>query len=318
MQSASRNIPLVCHGHSRPVPHLSYSSVTDDGFFIVSACLDGKAMLRNGQTGDWVGTFLGHKGAVWSAVFDSTALLAATGSADYTSKVWDTLTGDCKCTFEHKRIVKTVAFSQDGQYLATGGQEKLMRVFSLEKPEAEAQVFEGHADTIRTALWQTPTVLLSGGQDKCIKVFDVRAGKEVKKLAMSGPVASMEITAGVLTVAAGKEVSFLDALTLNPIGAFTMKMELNSAALHPSRTRFVVGGSVDFWDHVHDYATGNEIETHKGHHGPVHCVRYAPDGETFASGIEDGTIRLIQNEVKPYGLWQVPPDDATPAAAQTE
>ena len=30
-------IPLVCHGHSRPVVDLSYSPVTPDGFFLISA-----------------------------------------------------------------------------------------------------------------------------------------------------------------------------------------------------------------------------------------------------------------------------------------
>ena len=48
--------------------------------------------------------------------------------------------------------------------------------------------------------------------------------------------------------------------------------------------RFVTGSIGDQWVRIHGAVDGEEREVLKGHHGPVHCIEYSPDGEMYASG----------------------------------
>ncbi|XP_013411011.1 serine-threonine kinase receptor-associated protein-like [Lingula anatina] len=302
-----RQTPLTCSGHTRPVVDLGFSEITPHGYFLISACKDGKPMLRQGDTGDWVGTFEGHKGAVWGATLNTDATKAATGAADFSAKIWDAVTGDELQNFSHKHIVKSVAFSKDGGHLLTGSNEKLLRIFDLARPDAEPSVFSGHGSHIRSAIWNTDSTLIySASDDKTVRVWEVANQTETKKLEFPNSPTSLELSKDgtILLITYGKTTSFWDAQKLEKIREFEHPGPINSASLHPDKAVFVCGGD-NFIMYKYDYETGQEIESFKGHFGPVHCVQFSPDGELYASGSEDGTLRLWQTTVgKTYGLWK--------------
>lgn len=303
----ARQIPLTCSGHTRPVVHLSFSDITPYGYFLISACKDGKPMLRQGDTGDWIGTFEGHKGAVWSATLNQDATKAATGAADFSAKVWDALSGDEVRNLPHKHIVKIVDFSPDGQQLLTASNEKLVRIFNLQDQSAEPDLLKGYTVNIRAALWNKDgKFVFSGGEDKAMRLWDTRTTSEVKKVDLPHSASSMVLSkdGSILVVTYAKTISFWDAERMEEIKSFEAPTSIFSASLHPSKSCFVAGGD-DFKLYKFDYESGKELESYKGHFGPVHCVRYSPDGELYASGSEDGTLRLWQHTVgKTYGLWR--------------
>jgi WD40 repeat protein len=51
-------------------------------------------------------------------------------------------------------------------------------------------------------------------------------------------------------------------------------------------------------------ANGLTLEVSKGHHGPIWSVSFSPDGKLYATGSEDGTIKLWKFSNTPYGLWR--------------
>ena len=273
--------------------------MTDDGFFLVSASKDGKPMLRNGDTGDWVGTFEGHKGAVWGASINKDATYVGTAAADFTARVWDTLTGDEIQAFQHSHIVRTCQFSGDQKRLATGGKEKKVRIFDLTQPDAEPRVFEGSPSGVRALAWHADDAsLLSSMSDHGgFWVWDVRTGEVVQKFETDKPVTSMEIAEDDATVvtADGCNVRFWDMRTRKMIKVHSEPFLVESASYCKEKGYFAAGGE-DMWVRLFDFETCKELDCNKGHHGPVHNVRFAPGGETYSSGSEDGTIRIWRSD----------------------
>ncbi|KAI9800710.1 MAG: hypothetical protein M1826_005216, partial [Phylliscum demangeonii] len=152
--------------------------------------------------------------------------------------------------------------------------------------------------------------------DKKIRWWDLRSRAVVDEFELEGMVGSCEMSGacsggshgfgnGVLSVAAGKSVYFFDGLVSRRL-LKTIKTthEIASVALHTEKRQFVTGGSGDTWVRVWDYDEGKELELSKGHHGPIWSVSFSPDGKLYATGSEDGTIKLWKFCNTPYGLWR--------------
>jgi serine-threonine kinase receptor-associated protein len=209
-------------------------------------------MLRDGQTGDWIGTFIGHKGAVWQAKLSPDASNAATASADFTAKIWDTHTGELLYTLQHDHIVRAIAYPYDNSTMvATGGYEKKLRIFDLAemKQDAASPVSnenngiihpmiipsslafeigaETHQDTIKFVIWAKDPVTLITASGKTLRWFDIPDRKCVKSEDLDGEITSCELVSlasevsepsdigggePVLAVAAGKTVYFWGGL----------------------------------------------------------------------------------------------------------
>ncbi|GBM28273.1 Serine-threonine kinase receptor-associated protein [Araneus ventricosus] len=305
--SGLRQTALTCSGHTRPVVDLAFSSVTSAGYFLISACKDGKPMLRHGDTGDWIGTFTGHKGAVWGVALNKDASKAASGSADFEAKLWDAITGEELHTFPHPHIVKSVDFNSDDSKLLTASNDKKVRVFNLLRPEDAGEIMSGHTAAVKKALFlHDENMVVSAADDKTVRFWDLTSLQDVKKLEFDTSPSSLELSSNgeILVITHGHSVSFYNVKKFEKLKEYNVPSQVNSASLHPDQSVFVCGGD-DFKMYKFDYETGAEIESFKGHFGPVHCVQFSPDGELYASGSEDGTLRLWQTIVgKTYGLWK--------------
>jgi serine-threonine kinase receptor-associated protein len=288
---------------------------------------------------------------VWQARLSSDATLAATGSADFSAKVWDTHTGEALHTLQHNHIVRAVAFPNQPrpQILATGGMEKKLRIFDLSRGSSASssptydtsaslvtppsyEIGPGvHGGSIKSIVWGSDrNVIVTAAEDKMVRWWDLRSRSTIGEFAVEGMVGTCELdntsADGVLSVAAGKSVYFFDSMQpAMLIKSVKTQYDIASVALHGAQRKFVTGGSSqnDTWVRVWDFDEEKELgkciyssrlmqqhrltcctEMGKGHHGPIWSVSFSPDGKLYATGSEDGTIKLWKFTTGPYGLWR--------------
>lgn len=192
-------------------------------------------------------------------------------------------------------LVRALAWSGDGGKLATGGEDRVLRLWDAATGRL-VQRLEGHAEAILALSWSRDGArIASAGRDDTVRVWDAATGRLLRRLPVpTGGVRALawDRDGRRLGAAAGTEILIFDPLAARVLATLRGHTEfVSSLAWSPDESRIVSGGddrSVRVWDAV----TAKPIHRFNGHTGWVNAVAWAPEGDQIASVGQDGTLRL--------------------------
>ncbi|KAJ9077811.1 transcription repressor [Entomophthora muscae] len=216
--------------------------------------------IPNALSIELLGT-LDHASIVCCVRFSHDASYLATG-CDRTAQIYDTATAQKISTFPHSSeavyntmYIRALCFSPDAKYLATGAEDKLIRIWDL-ATKSIVHIFQGHAADIYSLEFSSDgRSLVSGAADHTVQFWDMTTYRSLFSFKSNLP------HTGITTV-----------------------------ALSPDGTR-VAAGSLDSLVRVWDVHQGHLLGELRGHLAIVYSIAFSTDGNTLFSASLDKTIK---------------------------
>ncbi|KAL0945602.1 hypothetical protein HGRIS_014986 [Hohenbuehelia grisea] len=196
--------------------------------------------------------------------------------------------------------VTCISFAHDSTRIASGSNDKTIRLWDAATGEQIGAPLSGHASDVTSVTFSPDgNRIASGSDDKTIRLWDAATGEQIGA-PLSGHdrlVASVAFSPDGTRIASGSydnTIRLWDAATGEQIGAPLSghDSDVNSVVFSPDGTR-IASGSDDKTIRLWDAATGEQIGAPlSGHDRLVASVAFSPDGTRIASGSYDNTIRL--------------------------
>ena len=196
----------------------------------------------------------------------------------------------------HSDVVRSVAFSPDGEYALSGSWDKTLKLWDVNTGR-EIRTFRGYpSDVNSVAFSPNGNYALSGSRDKTLKLWDVNTGREIRSFSgHSSSVSSVAFSPDgryALSGSYDKTLKLWDVNTGEAIRTFTGHSHLVYSVAFSPDGEYALSGSHDNTLKLWDVNTGREIRTFRGHSDAVNSVAFSPDGKYALSGSGDETLKL--------------------------
>jgi serine/threonine protein kinase/predicted amidohydrolase len=216
-----------------------------------------------------------------------------------------------KTLIGHFDDVKSVVYSPDGRYLASGSWswDNTIKIWEVATGE-ELRTLTGHS--VYSVVYSPDgRYLASGSSDNTIKIWEVATGKKLRTLTgHSDSVESVVYSPDGRYLASGSwdnTIKIWEVATGKKLRTFTGHSNWVWSVVYSPDGRYLASGSSDKTIKIWEVATGKELRTLTGHSDSVwsvvlrtltgysswaRSVVYSPDGRYLASGNGDKTIKI--------------------------
>ena len=206
----------------------------------------------------------------------------------------------------HSDKVMSVAFSPDGQTLASGSNDKTIKIWNLASNEPRTftgyEVSDNSGGVNSVAFSPNGKQIASGCDDKTIKLWDVQTGKEICTFTgHENKVYSIAFSPDGKTLASGSKDKTIKLWSIERYkGIYTIPGhadEVLCVAFSPDGKILASSGALNDKTIKIWYLSENKFLTLKGHSGlfgGINSIAFSPDGKTLASGSTDNTIKIWQ------------------------
>jgi WD40 repeat protein len=192
----------------------------------------------------------------------------------------------------HSSWVFSVSFSPDGRLLASGSEDRTVKLWSLDG--RELRTLFGHRDWVSSVSFSpNGQILASGSGDKTVKLWSLE-GQELHTFSgHSATVRSVRFSPNGQMLASASEDGTVKLWNLEGRELRTFlghSASVMSVRFSPDGQMLASGsddGTVKIW-----ILEGRESCTFSGHRSKVRSVSFSPDGQMLASGSDDGIVKI--------------------------